>query len=254
MPVPAAPSRTARRAATVTACAALAAAGVAHADVLASFDFNDSGNRTLSTDADANSSASLTAGAGFTVLYENGNGSDRLVAEDPQVFGLDSGSTADRLAGALAGGDYVDVTLTPDSQRKLTFESLSFTYAERTSGTASGDYTLYLELRSGIDNFADPILTSFNGAAATANGNSTTHTARQALATFTGASFTDLAGPVTFRIVMADNRANAATTLTGVTLDNIVINGTNSAIPEPSAAALLALGGLAALARRRTHA
>ncbi|MEN8847177.1 MAG: PEP-CTERM sorting domain-containing protein [Akkermansiaceae bacterium] len=133
--------------------------------------------------------------------------------------------------------NYISFTVTPAAMIEATYESLSL-YA----GTNAGDVEFSLrswdgaaETTLGNYSFVDPN----PGEGAATNDAITAHTF----------DFTDFASSsaTEFRLyAWGGTNAN-----TGVRLDDIVLNGTVVAIPEPSSAVLLSLAGLGLLKRRR---
>ncbi len=217
---------------TVLAAVAVSV-GSAHANVLANYPFTSSSR--ASTDVDANSSASsITDGSGLTSLIDTVRGNSA-----PALGGISSdqidGSTN---AAAVAANDYVTFTLTPGSTVSLT--SLALDAANYTNdGTFSAESFF---VRSSVNAFASNVGTT-QSIAAGSNG---------AFANFSfdlsGAGFQNVATPIEFRIYFQDAISDPDR---GVLLDNIIVNGTSAAVPEPATLAMLALGcGLLACMQR----
>lgn len=157
------------------------------------------------------------------VLWENG--------------GLATGTASDML-GAIAANQFMHFTMTilnPSDYVDLT--NLTF-QTTRTGGRGVID----LAVRSSVDGFASDLTlddTIIDNTSATFE----THTVD-----LSGAAFDNLTSPVEFRIYFDRRHANGNGG-SGTSFDNIALNG--ELIPEPSSAALLCLGALGLIARRR---
>ncbi|MDB5327851.1 MAG: hypothetical protein JWM57_3420, partial [Phycisphaerales bacterium] len=140
-----------------------------------------------------------------------------------------------------AATDYAQVTITANAGSELNLQSFSFDGAR---GGAATPRTY--DVRSSVTGLqtTDPSLGS--GAFATARGAAG---ATDTLPTFnfdlSGAAYQHLS-TLTMRMYFF-----TPTTNQNIDLDNFVFNGTVAATPEPASLALLGLGGLAALGRRR---
>jgi hypothetical protein len=176
------------------------------------------------------SSSSLTLGAGVTAA-SNGN---RFGGSGWFNAGNTNPST---LAEAIAGNDYIQFIVTPNSGASFTPSSFVFTW-DRTATTGPSSVTL----RSSADSFTSD-LGSVTGMASGAITTSRT---------ITISGLTNLSSATTFRLY---GYAGTATTGTGgfdigTNTVNVQLNGT--AIPEPSTyAALFGSLALAGAAWRR---
>ncbi|MBK1855185.1 PEP-CTERM sorting domain-containing protein [Verrucomicrobiaceae bacterium 5K15] len=151
---------------------------------------------------------------GAAVLYETG--------------GLDTG-TEDNMAGAIAANQFISFTVSTDAGT-LNLENLSF----NVMGT--NRRALDYEVRSSLDSFASTL----------ASGGITVTDAAQNV-DLSAAAF-DSVSNIEFRIYV-DDRLSNGNGGSGTAFDDVVLNGT--LVPEPSSTALLGLGGLALILRRR---
>lgn len=171
----------------------------------------------------------LGAGAGGDILGGNSNG-----------FGFTLATTAGvptTLADAFAADDYITFTVTPDAGNSIEFTTLDFDIRVNAVANGINEYAVF----SSVDGFASTADAFETGAITVA-------------AATTAVSQIDLSGlgPVTsateFRIYVYGSSVTGNSN-TGSDYDNIVLQGT--VVPEPSSAALLGLGGLAFILRRR---
>jgi hypothetical protein len=194
----------------------------AEAAVLAEYLFNASTG--ASTDGDANSAANTFSSVNFGQSFANagfpGNATISIRGDT---------AMSDTISGT---SDYFSFTITPNATPGLGFRlnltSLTFDFAD----SFNGAHRLSYEVRSSVDNFA----------AAIAGGTGTT-TAASTWASenvnLTGGAFTFFDNTaVTFHILVADD--NAATGF-GY-LDNVVLNGNVTPVPEPINVALAVFG------------
>lgn len=145
---------------------------------------------------------------------------------------------SDAWTGSAPGSNYFSFSLTPDPGMSVSLASISFGY----KGSSTLAPTSFL-LRSSADNYSSNLLTGSLTADAT---NAWYNTGTQSVTL----SFTST---TTFRIY-AGGASNAGATLR---LDDVVMSGSTSAIPEPSTyAAIAGLSALvfASLRRRRRSA
>lgn len=140
------------------------------------------------------------------------------------------------------GQSTMSVTISVDSEHILDLSSLSFLYGVySTANPLNTSYTLTSSL-GGIDTNSTNSLTSIKN-----NLVSDTYTSTLG-APLKGLTDTE----VTFTWAFANSGLSSTTNADrGHAMDNIVLNGTVSAVPEPSSTALLGLGGLALILRRR---
>jgi PEP-CTERM motif len=208
----------------------LLAAPAAYAVELAKYEF--ALQTRTSTDTDSNSTATdLTNGAGITATESTyyttaGNPAPSLRTA--------SATTSNTEALAVSGNDYYTFTLTPVAGFKVNLTTLTFDYAI-TGVNMTGNFSI----RSSIDSFASDI-------GSTATTSSTTFS--NASISLSAAQYQNLTSAVTFRIYIFDDKPGPEET---DLLDNVTLNGTVAAVPEPSTWAMMGLGvGLLGAAQR----
>lgn len=199
---------------------ALCTVSYAHAAVVAEYDFT---NTRLSTDTELNSSASSFAnGSGFnTSTYYTSSPSSTLNPSLPTVSTITDGTSA---TTAKTANDYYEFTLTPNAGYNASLTDLKLDFASYGSG-GSRSFAVF----SSIDSFATSIGT------ANASGTSFATTT----ISLSAASFQNLTSAVTFRIYIWDDQNNSGK---GSLLDNVILDGTLAAVPEPSTWAMMGLG------------
>jgi hypothetical protein len=185
--------------------------------------FGNAGTETSepSTSLDANlvgtaTSVNLTLGPGV------------IGAGNANRFGgnnwWDSGDTVSgqTLADAIADNDYISFTIAPDPGFTFTATSLVFSWDRSNTGPNS------LTLRSSADTFAADLGSVTGMTASLTTGN-----------TLTISGLTDIASSTTFRLYGygVGNTATAGTGGfdTGSSVNNVVLNGSTAAVPEPTA-------------------
>lgn len=202
----------------------LLAASGAQAAVLGLYEFQN--GSLLSTDADANSTASAFTGNGLADLSQ--------------------GNAYSFLDTDIASGDYLSFTLAPNAGVTLDLTAFSFSGYRLGAGTTTGTVQVY----SSLDGFASA-LNIFNTATFTSSGTQTlaNPTATGYFVDVSNPAF-DAIGPtgVEFRFLFtgsADgppNRRNA--------IDDITVTGTAVPLPAPLLLLGSALAGLVLVRRR----
>lgn len=208
----------------------------------------------------------LHANIGATPLANHQNagntGSEVLEAGTDRVTTWNStagsGATTDvTYANAFTAGNYVTFTITADAGYQITFDSISF-QAGIASSNSAARRGVFLVTETSAEAFSDSstVLTGDVTGAAAVGGtlvyyaSPTNSTAPLTYnASLSGLSVLGEGQTQIFRLYFQTQDANQ-----GIFLDDIVINGTVSAVPEPSAFALLAgaaVLGAVALRRRR---
>lgn len=122
--------------------------------------------------------------------------------------------------------------------------------ANCSSGSISFDYSITISNQArdvsvftNVDGFAEgDVLQTFTGQGTTPGNLSQT---------FSGAQFDGLTGPLEVRVYLHDAQFNTSSGTRYSIMDNVVLDGAVSAIPEPSTAGLLLTGLLLGLMRRR---
>lgn len=150
-------------------------------------------------------------------------------------------------ASSLAQNAYFSFSLQPTAGNQLQLTSITFDVGAGSSSSNRG-----YDLRSSMDNYAASLATEAFAQ------NQTTYVENAAmeyvvvnLSSF--AAVTD-AAPITFRMYAWNGdpgNAGRGLAAKNVDFDNIVVTGVASAVPEPASVALLGLGTLALLHRRR---
>lgn len=188
--------------------------------------------------SDLDSASNLTAGPGFSgvTFVTNAFGDYIQVAEGN---GLNDG-TLDDIIGALDLGDYVEFTISDTDTINL--DSLSFDFVRALRGP--NDYGVF----TSVDSFTANIASSGNQAASTDLADLDTGVALETIS-LSGAQFQGL-NSITFRIVLDDRENNGGGGSAGI-LDDIILTGHVVPVPEPASTALIGLGGIALIGRRK---
>jgi len=190
--------------------------------------------------------AGLTAGVLSPVNLNAPQGID--LAFDPTdhyiAWSRSAGTSDTSLAAALAENTYFSFTLTPDAGQALTITSLSLEAVAGTAGPsdrsffALSDITGYTTgglLLTGSTVSGSPLMPY----------NTTTFDQSFSVDLSANSLFANITDSVTFRIYL-----RTPTTSQNIGFNDLTINGLVTAVPEPSALALLGLGGFALLAVR----
>jgi hypothetical protein len=159
-------------------------------------------------------------------------------------------SAATNFAGAVTAGNYFTFSITPDAGHQLDLTSITFQVASGSSNTSS-NRAFYLVTESNPANFSSSSTvlstdrTPGGGGTIPVQADPVTNTVPKDysvdLSSFTGITTTQY-----FRFYLQASIGQS------LTFDDIIVNGTVSAIPEPSSfAALAGLAGLGLAARRR---
>ena len=220
-----------------------AAAVSADATTIAQFTFDEGDlNAIASTDTDPNSTAGfvLNGPLGIGVADGAGNPAPGLIVSLPF-------SNAGELYQSAI------ITLTPAAGFELNLSSLQFD-ASRFFGVEGVPTATYLAaLRTNLDGFGSDVGT-LSWTASHDTSDFVTLAIDLSAAAFQGLSVADLAGvggslQLKFFFAMTSDPAIAGT---NTFIDNILVNGTTTSVPEPVSALLLAtaLAGGAALRRR----
>jgi hypothetical protein len=177
--------------------------------------------------------ASLTLGSGITA------------SSATDTFG-GSGFNSTSLASAITGNQYLSFTLTPSSGYAVSLTSLSLL-----SGVSTATTSFHGEVLSSA--------TGFNSAASLHSYSFSSTTAPLQSITLSGVSaLQNVTGPVEFRIYgWRDTGGTSTFRLRSLTGNDLVLNGTVSAVPEPSTYAAiigaLTLAGVILQRRRRVR-
>ncbi len=213
--------------------------GASHgfADVL--LGWNTAGNLgTETTEASTTNlgginAASLTLGSGVTAAA-NGN---RFGGSGWFNTGDSSPST---IANAISGDDFIQFIVSPTAGNQFTATSFDFIWDR--SGTGPSSVALF----SSVDSFTNSLGTLTG---LTSGGASTT-----TLRSISISGISDISTSTTFRLYGFGATATGGTggfdTATGSTVNNVILNGSVSAVPEPTSMVLVGLMGVAGVAVR----
>ncbi len=148
-------------------------------------------------------------------------------------------------AQAFSQGEYFEVTLTPDAQYEMSFNTLSF-YAWVNNKSRGADQ---FAVTSSIDGHSVVNILGSGEISPSSSG----VTVANALAydiDLTGMQFQGVTSATSFRIYVWDGGSNTSTSLVGI--DNLVFDGEVNNIPEPTSVVLLGIGlvGFSSVRRR----
>lgn len=194
-----------------------------HAAILANYNFTSA---TASVDADVNSTAS-----NFTSNYSSNSGLSGAGNYFVRV------QVTPALTDPVSTTNYFTFTVTAASGFTLNLADLTLKTALVDSSQPTG--TTFV--RSSVDGFA------FDLGSYTQTGTASSDFTDRTI-DLSGAAYQNLSS-ITFRIYHYDDTDSTSSTGLVHRIDDVVLNG--SAIPEPASFALLGLGGLSLLARRR---
>ncbi|MCP5537949.1 MAG: PEP-CTERM sorting domain-containing protein [Akkermansiaceae bacterium] len=254
-------------------CAALCASAVStQAVVLAGWDFGNSLTSTQGTDPATGDPTVLASGVIVTSALDGVGGLNNWVpfvhdtatigdntgfAASGTAFGrTDSGNfgqttegaTANSLANAITANDYVTFTIavdTPGTTLNISDFSVGGAVASTTNNRPADTWNVLAQVNGGSTWVAANALLTTDKVIGVVQGLTAfddIHIDLSGDSTFQGIT------SVEFRIYMWGSNGNGTTSRGQI--DNLVVEGT-VAIPEPSSAALLGLGGLALILRRR---
>lgn len=238
-----------------TSLLAIIAAGNVNAAIVAQYNsFTTASGATVSTDASAQTdwtTTVLTDNATGTGALGQGNqaGANRQTDDfgggAGQAIGFSNNREGDSgtPTGSIGESTWLTFTVTAAGGKQLDFSgqtATADTYATTSIGGASADWTLYYSLDSGTTWIS---LGTQTGASSTSGDSTATGVSWNLGAVGTQTSVDFLIDPV------STSATNGNYNQRGVAMGNFALNAT--AVPEPSSAALLGLGGLALVFRRR---
>ncbi|HEV7300764.1 MAG TPA: PEP-CTERM sorting domain-containing protein [Tepidisphaeraceae bacterium] len=204
----------------------------ASAAVIASYDFNATPSpRAASRDTEPNSVAGsfVTAGGGTI-----SSGSNSAIQTYASITSQDANA-------AITNNDYFGFTVTPTVDYRMDLTNLTFESLTRFNSGTGTDVGFFV--RSSVDAFASDIA-SFSQSAGIANASV------QRDVQLTAAAFQGLTTATEFRIYFYETVSSTESS-DAFRVDNVVLNGTVAAVPEPASLGIAMIGGLALLARRR---
>ena len=226
-----------------TACLAMSHT---HAAVIAQYDFNTDLNAST---ADANITAgTVTSGAGISGSGESGRSS---FSNSLYALASATSTTSISVGTAIAADDYFSVTVGANSGYYMDLDSITLDFGYTRNGVQFGDKDLKAYVFSSFTGFVDAgdILGS-EVIQTTVDNNSLQYPGGSPSLTvdLSAYSYVWSGGEIEFRIYLADTTNGTAYVHR---IDNVTLNGVVAAVPEPSSTALLGLGGLAVLLRRK---
>ncbi|MDG1357920.1 MAG: PEP-CTERM sorting domain-containing protein [Akkermansiaceae bacterium] len=218
----------------------------AHAAVIAQYDFN--------TDLDASTAdANITAGAVTIGAGISGSGKSGRSGISNSFYARASATstTSIGVGTSIAADDYFSVTIGADSGYYIDLESITLDYGYTRNGILLGDRDFKAYVFSSFTGFvdADDILGS-EVMTTTVTNNSVQYPGGSPSLTvdLSAYSYVWSESEIEFRIYLADTTSNSEYIHR---VDNVTLNGTVAVVPEPSSTALLGLGGLSLMLRRK---
>jgi hypothetical protein len=215
--------------AVLLATGVLSLAPVAHGAFIASYDFADNSNSTV---GELNSSALAFAYAG----------TDTGRSSDQNAF-VRSNATGSTQADALADTSYLSFTVNAASGYQLNLSSLKFDFGGSSATGSTLESNIVVQSSVGGVGTGNPIL---HEEKKNVTGTPTSFDTGNVI-TLSASQFQALSS-VTFQFRFYDNFDDISHVNR---LDNVVLEGTVSAVPEPAALAMVSLGAGALLTRRR---
>ena len=216
---------------------ALMSASVVSADVIAQYAFNGGSAAVTSSDANATGNDFLK-GAGFGGNAGFSGSSQSIFVRSTETFG-----SSISFGNAKNAEDYFSVTIGANAGYEMDLTSMTFRFGYSSSG-GTGNVKTYLT--SELDSYAS-ILGSKELTVPGASG--VTYPGTQPVTVdLSGAQFQNLTGVTEFRFYFSDNLNNNDVIHR---LDDVVLNGTVSAIPEPGTIGLISAAGVSLLYIRR---
>lgn len=220
--------------------------------------------RTLLAGASLATLVTPSLHAAVLVNYSFTGGSAAPTTQDPDVTGSNaawvgmansgfSSSTgtafvrADSVPASFSSGQYFEFTITADPGFTLSLDTLDFRMGGQ--NTAAATYTVNANVRSSVGGFASD-LTINPGTVTTAShtiANANTTSYSDFSVDLSGAAFDNLT-TLTLRIYPSDDSVSNSKFYR---YDTVTLNGTVTAIPEPTAVTLLTVSLVGLLAFRR---
>ncbi len=164
---------------------------------------------------------------------------------DMYGFKFSASTHQDSLAGAISNDHYIQFTLAAEVGYRFDLSSIEMNGQSGTSGPDD------IALMSNVDGYnAGDEMASLTGRQGLAGGWDTELGGWGGRIDLSDPQYQDLT-TVTFRIYGWNSTGTASGGIRGLTGDDLVVNGTIEAIPEPAAAGLIGLAGLGLLVARR---
>lgn len=216
------------------AFAGLAIAPLGNAATIVAYDFDTNASPTTGS-VIANTASTPVTSAGW--FNNDQSGSSGRSGTSFSYFG--------RGPSNIPGTSYIGFTITADPTYTLDLTALSFNYHMSQIQSVGGPHSFTFEVRSSLSNFASAIPGTYSTNPLTAG--SATPAGESATFDLSGGNYDDLEN-ITFRLYVTGS-------VTGFNdiarWDNILVEGSVAAIPEPTTALLSSLGLLFLLRRRR---
>lgn len=215
-----------------------------HAAVIVQYNFDTDLNAST---ADANITAgTVTSGAGISGDSGRSGFTDSLFA-----LASATSTTSISVGTAIAADDYFSVTIGADSGYYMDLDSITLDYGYTNNSGPFGTKDLKAYVFSSFTGFVDAgdILGS-EVIETTVDNNSLQYPGGSPSLTvdLSAYGYVWSGGAIEFRIYLADDTNNSAYVHR---IDNVTLNGIVAAVPEPSSTALLGLGSLALMLRRK---
>ena len=220
------------------AAAAILTSVTAQAAVIAEYNFsgNLDSSATPVTGVTANA---VTEGAGI------GGSGGYSTAQNLYTEGTITGADLD---GEVTGLRYHSFTIDVASGFQMDLTSLTLDAGYSMSATDFGGKIMTQSLLTSVGGFSGAAVVGSISSDLTAYpGSSATMVYKPWVIDLNDAAFQGLTGSTEFRFYMTDNSSKPGRHR----MDDFVLNGEISAVPEPSCAALLGLGGFSLIMRRR---
>jgi hypothetical protein len=224
------------------ALAAFAVAGtgsLANGAVLAEFNFQDT-----RTSSDTDTMSVTTDFVDGPNSLNGGNFFSGSGVSGKSILAF-SDRTTDAAQSSIDDGRFFSFTLAPTAGNEINLGTLDYHTRVRINGagnTSSFTSNTFLQVSTDGTNFSNVGGTSTKTQVGSGNTGF-------GLVSVDLSSFAPQTGTVTFRLFVFDNQDVGSTFDTS--FDNVIVNGTVSAVPEPTALGLLGLGVVASLRRRR---
>lgn len=245
---PAPPTRLAR---PLAAIVLIAGAAAAHAATLAQYGFNITATPgTVSPVASGLTATSATLTFPTNASQVGGGTSGLNPIEGTRSVFTFAASLADSATPA-SSGNIVDFSLTPDSGQQITLDltnGVTWQFLAYDGTINAVSYTVYTQLLVASDAAFTNLLASSSVFSATNSGTGFDNSRWGPVTTGSLNSSVTSSSTLYFRLVASDDLASGDHQLR---FDNINVNGTVNAVPEPSAALLGGLAFLGLLRRRR---
>lgn len=145
-------------------------------------------------------------------------------------------------AFSLTANESFEFTVVPSAGYKLALNDLAFTSSVNVTNLTSTSFNGAFFVRSSLDGY------STNLASFTQPYDPMNFVARGVA--LSDSSFKDIRSAVTFRIYVYETGSGSSSAFDGLRVDNVVLNGEVTLVPEPMSLGLVGLAGLGLLARR----